>query len=184
MKKVKFNQRYGHFNAVIAGKKTQFHQVEKRLINYLTENYPTSKIDRLDMPVSWEECDKIIVHLATPRHLLPSCGASFQYRPAYRIGEILEVVGTRGKVQIRITDIHIERLCNATVKEVLNEGFFKMKIDSYNQYCYNDLETNDVIYFHTHCQAWISQLYRLYDSDLVLSNPYSVVYEFELMHNS
>ena len=171
MKNVKFNQRYGHHQAIITGKKIQFHQVEKRLINYLAENYPTSKIDRLDMPVSWEECDKIAVHL--------TCGASFQYTPAYRIGEILEVVGTRGKVQIRITNIHIERLCNATAKEVLNEGLFKMKIDTYNQYCYNDLETNDVIYFRTHCQAWISQLYRLYDSDLVLSNPYSVVYEFE-----
>ena len=44
-----------------------------------------------------------------------------------------------------------------------------------------DSEESELMHFRTHFECWISFLYRIYDRDLVLNNPYSVVYEFELV---
>ena len=173
MKKVKFDARYGHMQALVLGKKTQFHSVEFNLIRYFTNHYPSAKVESLDIPIDFGEKDTITIHLTD--------GASFQYSPKYRIGEILKVTNTN--VEIRITGIRIERLCNPTAQDVLNEGFDIIRNDGVKFYCYFDIDELNLIHFRSHHQTWISQLYRLYDSDLVLNNTYTVVYEFELIKN-
>ena len=123
MKNVKFDTRYGHMQALVLGKKTQFHSVEFNLIRYLANHYPSAKVDALGIPLDFGEKDTITVHLTD--------GASFPYKPKYRIGEILKVTNTN--VEIRITGIRIERLCNATAKDVLNEGLDIIRNDGVNQ---------------------------------------------------
>ena len=77
MKKVKFDARYGHIQALVLGKKTQFHSVEFNFIRYLANHYPSAKVESLDIPVDFGEKDAITVHLTD--------GASFQYSPKYMI---------------------------------------------------------------------------------------------------
>lgn len=174
MRKVRFNQRYGEHDAVVAGKKTQFHLVENNLIENFESHYPRAKVVDVEPLTTGDGMFRVMFDI----------GVSFDYKTKYQIGEVLEVVGTRGKVKIRITGIKIERLCNTTRQETLNEGFFVKEIDGYRQYCYMDSEESELMHFRTHFQCWISFLYRTLNSDLVLNNPYSVVYEFSLIHNS
>mgnify|MGYP002513521466 CR=1 FL=1 len=171
MRKLKFENRYGQFQAVINETKKQFRQVEKNLVNYLDTHYPQAKVVDVEPLATGDGMFRVMLDL----------GVSFDYKPKYQIGEVLEVIGTRGKVKIRITGIKIERLCNTTRQETLNEGFFVKEIDNYRQYCYADSEESELMHFRTHFQCWISFLYRTLDADLVLNNPYSVVYEFELV---
>ena len=77
----------------------------------------------------------------------------------------------------------VQRLCNANVEQVLNEGFAITRKDGYRQYCYYDREEKTFYYYRSHHQCLISFLYRTMDVETVLNNPYSVVYEFELIKN-
>jgi hypothetical protein len=169
MRKVKFNQRYGEHDAVVAGKKTQFHLVENNLVDYFESHYPQAKVVDVEPLTTGDGMFRVMLDL----------GVSFDYKPKYQIGEVLEVIGTRGKVKIRITGIKIERLCNTTRQETLNEGFFVKEIDNYRQYCYEDIEESKLMHFRAHFECWISFLYRTMDVETVLNNPYSVVYQFE-----
>ncbi|MBQ5925680.1 MAG: hypothetical protein IIX03_03105 [Paludibacteraceae bacterium] len=173
MRKVRFNQRYGEHDAVVTGNKTQFHLVENNLVDYFESHYPQAKVVDVEPLTTGDGMFRVMLDL----------GVSFDYKPKYQIGEVLEVIGTRGKVKIRITGIKIERLCNTTRQETLNEGFFVKEIDNYRQYCYMDSEESELMHFRAHFECWISFLYRTLDADLVLNNPYSVVYEFELIKN-
>jgi hypothetical protein len=85
------------------------------------------------------------------------------------------------EVQIKITGIRIVRLCNLRAKDVLREGISVMCMDGKKFYCYPDLEDECLLYYPARQIAWNSFLYRIYDRDLVLNNPYTVVYEFELV---
>ena len=173
MRKVRFNQRYGGLDAVVAGKKTQFRQVEKNLVNYFDTHYPQAKVVDVEPLMSGDGMFRVMLDI----------GVSLDYKPKYQIGEVLEVIGTRGKVKIRITGIYIQRLCNANVEQVLNEGFAITRKDGYRQYCYYDREEKTFYYYRSHHQCLISFLYRTMDVETVLNNPYSVVYEFELIKN-
>lgn len=169
MRKVRFNQRYGEHDAVVTGKKTQFHLVENNLVDYFESHYPQAKVVDVEPLATGDGMFRVMLDL----------GVSFDYKPKYQIGEVLEVIGTHGKVKIRITGIKIERLCNTTRQETLNEGFFVKEIDNYRQYCYEDSEESELMHFRIHFQCWISFLYRTMDVETVLNNPYSVVYQFE-----
>ena len=169
MKKVKFDARYGHMQALVLGKKTQFHSVEFNLIRYLESHYPSHRVERVGIPL--DESEVVTVYL--------NDGISFGYRPKYKIGEVIMVEDIA--IQIKITGIRIVRLCNLSAKDVVNEGIGVMYMDGRKFYCYPDLEDKCLIYFKSHQLVWNSLLYRTHDSDLVLNNPYSVVYEFEVM---
>ena len=173
MRKVKFENRYGQFQAVINETKKQFRQVEKNLVNYLDTHYPQAKVVGIEPLMSGDGMFRVMLDI----------GVSFDYKPKYQIGEVLEVIGTRGKVKIKITGIYIQRLCNANVEQVLNEGFAITRKDGYRQYCYYDREEKNFYYYRSHHQCLISFLYRTMDVETVLNNPYSVVYEFELIKN-
>ena len=171
MKKVKFNMRYGQFEAVLNENKKQFRLVEKSLINYLESHYPKQKVVGVEPLGAGDGLFRVMLDI----------GISFDYKPKYQIGEVLEVIGTRGRVKIKITGIEIQRLCNANAKEVINEGFFKLDVDGHRQYCYFDKEENILYYYRSHHQCFISHLYRTMNQEVVLNNPYSVVYQFELI---
>lgn len=174
MRKVKFNQRYGQHSAVLTGKKTQFRIVENNLVDYFESHYPRAKVVDVEPLATGDGMFRVMLDI----------GVSFDYKPKYQIGEVLEVVGTRGKVKIRITGIAIQRLCNANVEQVLNEGFSLEKENGHRIYCYYDNEEKNFYYYRSHHQCLISYLYRTMDVEVVLNNPYTVVYEFELMHNA
>ena len=174
MKKVKFDARYGHMQALVLGKKTQFHSVEKSLIRQF-EAHPKGRPEALGFPL--DDTHSITVHL--------NDGAHFFYRPKYEIGEIVEVVDSNGKchAHIKITGIDIQRLANPSCAEMLNEGFSIIRLNDLRHYCYPDIENECLIYFRSYQQCWLSFLYRTMDSDIVLNNPYAVVYQFELMRD-
>ena len=169
MRNVRINERYGQFEAVVNGRKKQFRNVETGLIKYLETNYPGDMI--ADAKLSVNEPMKM--------HITLESGAIFDYETEYALGEELEV-NDNENVRIRITGIEIQRLCNADAKEVLNEGFFREKVDGYMQYCYRDKENdNKLCHYFTHPQCLISFLYKTMRQETVLENPYSVVYKFE-----
>ena len=171
MRKIEFNDRYGQIDATVAGTKTQFHNVEQRLIRQF-ESYPKSRVKAIGLPID-DSCDTITVHL--------NDGASFSYKPKYKIGEVVEVEGTNGACRIKITGINIQRLSNPSLEEMLNEGFSIMRLNGLRHYCYPDREKECLVYFRSYHQCWLSFLYRTMNSDVVVSNPYSVVYQFELI---
>ena len=173
MRKIKFENRYGQFQAVINGTKKQFRQIEKNLVNYLDTHYPRAKVVSIEPVMAGDGMFRVMLDV----------GISFDYTPKYKIGEMLDVVGTYGKVKIKITGIEIQRLCNANVEQVLNEGFELTRKDGYRQYCYYDREEKAFCYYRSHHQCLISFLYRTMDVETVLNNPYSVVYKFELMRS-
>lgn len=169
MRKVKFENRYGQFQAVINGTKKQFRQIEKNLVNYLDTHYPRAKVVSIEPVMAGDGTFRVMLDV----------GISFDYTPKYKIGEELEVIGGEN-VRIRIIGIEIQRLCNADAKEVLNEGFFREKVDGYMQFCYRDKENdNQLCHYFTHPQCLISFLYKTMRQETVLENPYSVVYKFE-----
>ena len=169
MKKVKFDARYGHMQALVLGKKREFHSVETKLIRYLESHYPSHRVERVGVPLDASE--EVTVYL--------NDGISFGYRPKYKIGEVIMVDDI--EVQIKITGIRIVRLCNLRAKDVLREGISVMYMDGKKFYCYPDLEDECLLYYPTRQIAWNSFLYRTLNPDLVLNNPYCVVYEFELV---
>ena len=173
MRKVRFNQRYGEHMADLAGKKTEFRLVENNLVNHLETHYPRAKVVDVEPLATGDGMCRVMLDL----------GVSFDYKPKYQIGEELEVIGTRGKVKIKITGITIQRLCNANAREVINEGFSLEKENGHRVYCYYDNEENNFYYYRSHHQCLISYLYRTMDVEVGLNNPYSVVYEFELIKN-
>ena len=95
MRKVKFENRYGQFQTVINETKKQFRQVEKNLVNYLDTHYPQAKVVGIEPLISGDGMFRVMLDI----------GVSFDYKPKYQIGEVLEVIGTRGKVKIKITGI-------------------------------------------------------------------------------
>jgi hypothetical protein len=169
MKKVKFNRRYGQIEALVAGKKREFQSIEFNLIRYLESHYPSHRVERVGIPL--DESEGVTVYLNE--------GISFGYRPKYKIGEVIMVEDI--DVQIKIVGIRIVRLCNLSAKDVVNEGIGVMSMDGRKFYSYPDIEDECLVYFKSHQLAWNSLLYRTHDSDLVLNNPYSVVYQFELI---
>ena len=174
MKKVKFNAEFGQLAAVLAGKKTQFRNVENRLARLLDRDFTSQSV----VDAQW----------IADEHLLAirlNGGEVVEHRPDYAVGEVVEVEDTNAR--IRITGIRVARLCNPTMDDFWAEGFLKMLIDGCRCYAYQ-IEEKPLASCRVMTMpmispqlAWNDLLYRTLDPMMVVCNPYSVVYQFELI---
>ena len=174
MKKVQFNAEYGQLAAALAGRKTQFRNVEKNLARHLDRDFTTQKV----VASKWVEASQsLVIDLDN--------GVEVEHKTEYALGEIVEIEGS--EAQIRITGIRVARLCNPTMDDFWAEGFIDLWIDRCRYYAYpieeNQLTYNGKLTFPLISSqlAWNNLLYRTLDPMIVVCNPYLVVYEFELV---
>ena len=178
MKKVQFNAQCGQLAATLAGKKTQFHNVETRLVRQLDRDFTSQKV----VNSQWIEARQILV-------VQLDNGEQVEYKPDYAIDEVVAIEGADNLCSIRITGMRVERLCNPTMDDLWAEGFIDLWIDGCKYYAYlieeNKLTLNRKLTmpFISSQLAWNNLLYRTLDPMMVVCNPYSVVYQFELIKN-
>ena len=165
MKKVKFNTLFGQLAAALAGRKTQFHNVENQLARLLERDFTSQSV----VDTQWIDGECLLA-------IRLDGGEVVEHRPNYALGEVVEVEDTDAR--IRITGIRVERLCNLTRNDFFAEGLDECWMLGVHLYTYPlDNETHFINISYQ--LAWNNLLYRTLDPTIVVCNPYSVVYQFE-----
>ena len=207
MKKIMFNDRYGLTQAVIEGRKT----MTRRLVPWsLTEQWIEFVSDAPSVGgVYVHESEKDFYERETPRYKVGEIVAVAQsyeqigenpqhyiYRPdidGYQI--ISKHKGWRNKMyvraelmphQIRITSVRCERLQDITDEDYMKEGIVKV-LDAFGNPSgyYTALEGTTKpalrMYANTPREAFASLIDKISGRGTWESNPWVVVYEFELV---
>lgn len=193
-----FDDRYGLTQAVIEGRKT----MTRRLVPWdLTEQWMEFVSDAPSVGgVYVHESEKDFYEREAPRYKVGEVVAVAQsyetagFDPEYRIEGGLYAkkhAGWRNKMfvsakymphQIRITGVRCERLQDITDAECLKEGIIWDEADlEYDTYEFYDYAGNSDDGFDTPREAFASLIDKVSGCGTWASNPWVVVYEFELV---
>lgn len=191
MKKIMFNDRYGLTDAVINGRKT----MTRRIIKFSQSDFNYAYVK--NFPIIGTRVEQGVIDAYASYKLGDIVAVAQSYKesgvkPEYIVGYPVTAIQSPGWTnkmftradlmphQIRITGIRVERLQDISDEDCLREGIeFHQGSQSY----YVDYRKK------TGCRAWLGRTPReafaaLIDKVSVRgtweSNPYVVVYEFEL----
>lgn len=194
MKKIMFNDQFGLTQAVLDGRKTQTRRIayQKPFKRYFNCGFGTEGKDR----------GKLFVN----------DGNEIVAKSQYKIGEVVAVAqkysdtianpkiedwnlagwnnkmfvrATKMPHQIKITNIHAERLKSISVEDCMKEGIEKWSHEGFNDsFAYDATDKSDVRkwwLFKNPIDAYSALICRLYGIDTWISNPIVFVYDFKLI---
>ena len=196
MKKIMFNDRYGLTEAVINGRKTETRRIELKddaeyiarhwNLKYRPEHcyYRDSRglcqlinrgTDKIFIPryqlggiVSVAQSYYDAFGMYPPSELSPNCAFNKMFVRADLMPH-----------QIRITGIRIERLQDISDESCLREGI--RYIPEIDKYYFERTNRDEGFYFNTPREAFAALIDKVSGRGTWESNPYVVVYEFELV---
>ncbi|WP_302249808.1 hypothetical protein [uncultured Alistipes sp.] len=197
MQKMNFNTRYGMTDAVISGRKTE----DREVIRFSRSDFNYAYIKKFPIIGTRVECGIIDTYAKYKLGEVVAVAQSYEnagINPAYIVSHkkdgtpvaAIQSPGWNNKMftranlmphQIRITDIRIERLQDITDESCLREGIQ-----------FHHISKSYYVDYHkeTGCRAWLGSTPREAFESLIdkvsvrgtwESNPYVVVYEFELV---
>lgn len=191
MQKIMFNDRYGLTQAVIEGRKT----MTRRLVPWdFTEQWMEFVSDAPSVGgVYVHESEKDFYEREAPRYTVGEIVAVAQnYSSFYNILDntrpIPEGAGWDNKMfvradlmphRIRITGIKCERLQDIQDADCLKEGV--RYIPKINKFYFEDVRREAGSYFDDHREAFTMLIDKVSGRGTWASNPWVVVYEFELV---
>lgn len=191
MQKIMFNDRYGLTQAVIEGRKT----MTRRLVPWdFTEQWMEFVSDAPSVGgVYVHESEKDFYEREAPRYTVGEIVAVAQnYSSFYNILDntrpIPEGAGWDNKMfvradlmphRIRITGIKCERLQDIQDADCLKEGV--RYIPKINKFYFEDVRREEGFYFDNHREAFAALIDKVSGRGTWASNPWVVVYEFELV---
>lgn len=191
MQKIMFNDRYGLTQAVIEGRKT----MTRRLVPWdFTEQWMEFVSDAPSVGgVYVHESEKDFYEREAPRYTVGEIVAVAQnYSSFYNILDntrpIPEGAGWDNKMfvradlmphRIRITGIKCERLQDIQDADCLKEGV--RYIPKINKFYFEDVRWEAGFYFDDHREAFTMLIDKVSGRGTWASNPWVVVYEFELV---
>lgn len=191
MQKIMFNDRYGLTQAVIEGRKT----MTRRLVPWdFTEQWMEFVSDAPSVGgVYVHESEKDFYEREAPRYTVGEIVAVAQnYSSFYNILDntrpIPEGAGWDNKMfvradlmphRIRITGIKCERLQDIQDADCLKEGV--RYIPKINKFYFEDVRREAGFYFDDHREAFTMLIDKVSGRGTWASNPWVVVYEFELV---
>jgi hypothetical protein len=186
-----FNDRYGLTQAVIEGRKT----MTRRLVPWdFTEQWMEFVSDAPSVGgVYVHESEKDFYEREAPRYTVGEIVAVAQnYSSFYNILDntrpIPEGAGWDNKMfvradlmphRIRITGIKCERLQDIQDADCLKEGV--RYIPKINKFYFEDVRREEGFYFDNHREAFAALIDKVSGRGTWASNPWVVVYEFELV---
>lgn len=191
IQKIMFNDRYGLTQAVIEGRKT----MTRRLVPWdFTEQWMEFVSDAPSVGgVYVHESEKDFYEREAPRYTVGEIVAVAQnYSSFYNILDntrpIPEGAGWDNKMfvradlmphRIRITGIKCERLQDIQDADCLKEGV--RYIPKINKFYFEDVRREEGFYFDNHREAFAALIDKVSGRGTWASNPWVVVYEFELV---
>lgn len=191
MQKIMFNDRYGLTQAVIEGRKT----MTRRLVPWdFTEQWMEFVSDAPSVGgVYVHESEKDFYEREAPRYTVGEIVAVAQnYSSFYNILDntrpIPEGAGWDNKMfvradlmphRIRITGIKCERLQDIQDADCLKEGV--RYIPKINKFYFEDVRREAGFYFDDHREAFTMLIDKVSGRGTWASNPWVVMYEFELV---
>lgn len=188
MKKIMFNDRYGLTDAVIEGRKTMTRRIIIPQPDFLSDNFGWAKRNNGDVILPKYGVGEIVAVAQTYEQI----GANPQHyisRPdidGYHI--ISKHKGWRNKMyvsadlmphQIRITGIKCERLQDISDDCCLKEGI--RYVPDVNKFYFEDVSREEGFYFGNPREAFAALIDKVSGRGTWKSNPWVVVYEFELV---
>ena len=199
-----FNDRYGLTQAVIEGRKT----MTRRLVPWdFTEQWMEFVSDAPSVGgVYVHESEKDFYEREAPRYAVGEIVAVAQrYEDVEELSYLLRAPfsetyfeevnigdepGYRNKMfvkselmphQIRITGIRCERLQDITDEDCMKEGIREDPFPIENPYYFGDAKEGGLVHFGKPREAFASLIDRVSGKGTWASNPWVVVYEFELV---
>ena len=174
-----FNDRYGLTKAVLGGRKTMIRRIVRNPKEVEINSHKYLQTEKLRYKVGE------IVAVSQP------------YKDVFTNGLVNPFVAKAGwtnkmfvradlmPYQIRITNIHIERLQEISDKDCMREGIYVSKTEpfvpnGYSPYCANDPKEPKE-WFHTPREAFAALIDKVSGRGTWESNPWVFVYQFELV---
>lgn len=186
MKKIMFNDRYGLTDAVIEGRKTMTRRIIIPQPNFLSDNFGWAKRNNGDVILPKYEVNEVVA--------VAQSYEAAGFDPEYSIEGMLYAkkhAGWRNKMfvsakymphQIRITGIHCERLQDISDEECLREGIRQFTPNFPKNFPIHPTHfvIGDILK-DTPRQAFAALIDKVSGRGTWKSNPWVVVYEFELV---
>lgn len=186
MQKIMFNDRYGLTDAVIEGRKTMTRRIIIPQPDFLSDNFGWAKRNNGDVILPKYGVDEVVA--------VAQSYEAAGFDPEYSIEGMLYAkkhAGWRNKMfvsakymshRIRITGIKCERLQDITDEDCMKEGIFEEPFPFGEGYCFDPIfprchKTN----FNTPREAFAVLIDKVSGRGTWKSNPWVVVYEFELV---
>lgn len=181
-----FNDRYGLTDAVIEGRKTMTRRIIIPQPDFLSDNFGWAKRNNGDVILPKYGVDEVVA--------VAQSYEAAGFDPEYSIEGMLYAkkhAGWRNKMfvsakymshRIRITGIKCERLQDITDEDCMKEGIFEEPFPFGEGYCFDPIfprchKTN----FNTPREAFAVLIDKVSGRGTWKSNPWVVVYEFELV---
>lgn len=203
MQKIMFNDRYGLTQAVIEGRKTMTRRIIPR--EFFTLQWDVSG----EKDLVFENADGDMVDIRRSRYTKYKVGEVVAVAQRYEDVEELSYLlrdpfsetyfeevnigdepGYRNKMfvkaelmphQIRITGIRCELLQDITDEDCMKEGIREDPFPIENPYYFGDAKEGGLVHFGKPREAFASLIDRVSGKGTWASNPWVVVYEFELV---
>ena len=186
MKKIMFNDRYGLTDAVIEGRKTMTRRIIIPQPDFLSDNFGWAKRNNGDVILPKYGVNEVVA----VAQIYEAAG----FDPEYSIEGMLYAkkhAGWRNKMfvsakymphQIRITGIRCERLQDISDEECLREGIRQFTPNFPKNFPIHPTHfvIGDILK-DTPREAFASLIDKVYGRGTWKSNPWVVVYEFELV---
>lgn len=186
MQKIMFNDRYGLTDAVIEGRKTMTRRIIIPQPDFLSDNFGWAKRNNGDVILPKYGVDEVVA--------VAQSYEAAGFDPEYSIEGMLYAkkhAGWRNKMfvsakymshRIRITGIHCERLQDISDAECLKEGVrVEFARNGSPMYYYFDTKRWREVWFDTPREAFAALIDKVSGRGTWKSNPWVVVYEFELV---
>lgn len=200
MKKIMFNDRYGLTQAVIEGRKTMtrrlinlnstsdvqvrifagYVQIIGRSGNVCVEKKLSYKVGEIvAVAQRYEDVEELSYLLRDPFSETYFEEVNIGDEPGYR--NKMFVKSELMPHQIRITGICCERLQDITDEDCMKEGIREDPFPIENPYYFGDAKEGGLVHFGKPREAFASLIDRVSGKGTWASNPWVVVYEFELV---
>ncbi len=194
MKKIMFNDRYGLTQAVIEGRKTMTRRIIIPQPDFLSDNFGWAKRNNGDVILPKYGVDEIVA--VAQRYSTIAAGHPdvdtflFQVAKAHKISleSVQDLAGWNNKMfakaelmphQIRITRIKCERLQDISDADCLKEGI--RYFPEINKFYFEDIRREEGFYFDNPREAFAALIDKVSGRGTWASNPWVVVYEFDLL---
>lgn len=200
MKKINFNDRYGLTQAVIEGRKTNTRRIEggtkfqemARCADQIFYNEDTGLIDFMYEGIdifSHEPRYKVGEIVAVAQRYqdifdYSNCVNPYAWEDDDKPSGWTNKMLTKAELmphQIRIIGIKCERLRDITDEDCMKEGIREDPFPIENPYYFGDAKEGGLVHFGKPREAFASLIDRVSGKGTWASNPWVVVYEFELV---
>lgn len=192
-----FNDRYGLTDSVISGRKTETRRIEfvqsRKTRELSNGSFVEEDIKGREALMSAMARYKVGDILAVTQSY-KDAGVNPEYIVSYKDDgtpvPAIQSPGWTNKMftradlmphQIRITGIRIERLQEITDESCLREGIMEDDFPLENPYFFSDMKGLGLVHFKTPREAFTSLIDKVSGRGTWESNPYVVVYGFELV---